>query len=95
MLLQRTIPNIGRHLDLSKRVSEHNYIIHLIRVPLGLAMAKVSSVEDYEKLQRLGQGSFGTVYKAKHKETSKIVANSCNLDPYIFGNNSINIIRFK
>ena len=46
------------------RVSEHNYIIHRICVPLGLAMAKASSVVDYEKLQQLGQGSFGTVFKA-------------------------------
>ena len=74
MLLQRTISNIGRHVDLSKRPSEHNYIIHRIRVALGLAMAKVSSVEDYEKHQQLRQGSFGTVFKAKHKDSSRIVA---------------------
>ena len=37
-------------------------------------MAKASVIEDFEKMEQLGKGSFGTVYKAKHKERSKIVA---------------------
>ncbi|EGC30913.1 hypothetical protein DICPUDRAFT_157293 [Dictyostelium purpureum] len=32
------------------------------------------SVETYEKIEQIGEGTFGQVYKAKHKETGDIVA---------------------
>ena len=32
------------------------------------------SVNDYEKLNRVGEGTYGVVYRARHKKTDKIVA---------------------
>lgn len=31
-------------------------------------------LNDYEKLEKLGEGTYGVVYKAKHKQTGEIVA---------------------
>lgn len=33
-----------------------------------------SVLEHYEKLEKLGEGAFGKVYKARHKETGNFVA---------------------
>lgn len=33
-----------------------------------------ASVNDYEKLNRVGEGTYGVVYRARHKKTDKIVA---------------------
>ena len=34
----------------------------------------VSDVNDYEKLNRVGEGTYGIVYRARHIKTKKIVA---------------------
>ena len=33
-----------------------------------------SNMQKYEKLEKIGEGTYGTVFKAKHKESSEIVA---------------------
>jgi serine/threonine protein kinase len=33
-----------------------------------------SNVEDYDKLNRVGEGTYGVVYRARHKKTNEIVA---------------------
>ena len=34
----------------------------------------ISEIEKYEKLEKLGEGTYGVVYKGKHKETGELVA---------------------
>ena len=34
----------------------------------------MEEVEKYQKLEKLGEGTYGVVYKAKHKVTGEIVA---------------------
>lgn len=34
----------------------------------------VGGLDAYEKLEKLGEGTYGVVYKAKHKQTGEIVA---------------------
>lgn len=31
-------------------------------------------MEDYQRIEKLGEGTYGVVYKAKHKKTGKLVA---------------------
>ena len=31
-------------------------------------------MEDYEKLEKIGEGTYGVVYKARNKKTGKLVA---------------------
>ncbi|OTF75139.1 hypothetical protein BLA29_007770 [Euroglyphus maynei] len=31
-------------------------------------------MEDYQKIEKIGEGTYGVVYKAKHKQTSELVA---------------------
>jgi serine/threonine protein kinase len=33
-----------------------------------------SQFNDYQVIKQVGEGQFGRVYKAKHKETNKVVA---------------------
>ena len=34
----------------------------------------ISEIEKYERLEKLGEGTYGVVYKGKHKETGELVA---------------------
>lgn len=34
----------------------------------------ISEIEKYEKFEKLGEGTYGVVYKGKHKETGELVA---------------------
>ena len=34
----------------------------------------IAEIEKYEKLEKLGEGTYGVVYKGKHKETGELVA---------------------
>ena len=34
----------------------------------------ISEIEKYEKLEKLGEGTYGVVYKGNHKETGELVA---------------------
>ena len=34
----------------------------------------ISEIEKYEKLEKLGEGTYGVVYKGKHKKTGELVA---------------------
>ena len=42
--------------------------------PYGEEFNKYHILELYDKLEKLGQGGFGTVYKGKHRETGEFVA---------------------
>ena len=35
---------------------------------------RLSSMEKYSKIEKLGEGTYGIVYKAKNRETDEIVA---------------------
>lgn len=37
-------------------------------------MSTMSSLEQYEKLEKIGEGTYGKVYKAKDKRNGKLVA---------------------
>ncbi|KAL6772389.1 hypothetical protein ACKKBG_A30030 [Auxenochlorella protothecoides x Auxenochlorella symbiontica] len=41
---------------------------------VGTALPVIQDVYDYEKLKRIGEGTFGIVYKARDRRTGKIVA---------------------
>lgn len=44
------------------------------------AMA-TSNIDRYEKLEKIGEGTYGKVYKAKDKETGKLLAlKKCRLE---------------
>ena len=33
-----------------------------------------NSLDDYTKIEKVGEGTYGVVYKAKHKKTDRLVA---------------------
>ena len=37
-------------------------------------MSGDGKIEDYTKMEKLGEGTYGVVYKARHKTTGEIVA---------------------
>ncbi len=38
------------------------------------AIAYRYTMEDYDKLEKIGEGTYGVVYKARNKKTGKVVA---------------------
>lgn len=43
-------------------------------IPKDILFGKCSSIEDFEKLNRIGEGTYGIVYRARNKKTGEIVA---------------------
>ncbi len=37
-------------------------------------LGRCRNVDEYERLNRIGQGTYGTVYRAREKKTGQIVA---------------------
>lgn len=44
------------------------------QVPEKLVFGKCEKVDEYEKLNRVGEGTYGVVYRAQHIKTGQIVA---------------------
>ena len=40
----------------------------------GVGLGSCRNVNEFEKLNRIGQGTYGTVYRARDKKTGQIVA---------------------
>lgn len=54
-------------------------------------LGRCRSVDEYERLNRIGQGTYGTVYRAREKTTGQIVA----LKRVILHNEEQDGVRFR
>ncbi|KAL2553712.1 Mitogen-activated protein kinase kinase 7 [Forsythia ovata] len=70
MALLSKRPHVNLRLQLPKQVEIPQYI----PIPLILPMQEVQCLSDLEKLQVLGSGNGRTVYRVRHKPSSKVYA---------------------
>lgn len=57
-----------------KTINIYSFLDPLNKIEFPITMGNCSHVDSFQKLNRIGEGTYGIVYRARHRTTNQIVA---------------------
>ena len=65
---------VGRSRDAGICCLRYKYVEFLGRLSISVSEPKPYPMENFDKIEKIGEGTYGVVYKAKEKDTGRMVA---------------------